>query len=410
MSQNSNTSWSRSSRGFTLVELLVVITIIGILVSLLLPAVQAAREAARRAQCIGNLKQIALACLNCESATTHFPAGGWGQVYIGHPDAGTGIKQPGGPCFNILPFMELSPLYSLQAHTTTLELTVASTKMVGTALPGFICPSRRAVAAYPFCSAGGTSPAPPLGNHMAALYSDLGGVAWHWGESPVAGVTASPKPGAYGSLGGRTDYCGNGGTDFTSLCEICNNVTTDSPCTLVSSAAYNTTVPMVMAMIDTDMDNILGGIVYIKRRSEKGIFGPFSVVAMGQISDGTASTYLFGEKAMNPDYVLTGEDSGDEHCLYVGADEDVIRWTAESYREPNDAINTRFAPFRDTPGYGSGDHRALCFGSSHVAGFNMAFCDGSVHTVSFGISVTIHAHLGHRSDGITIDPNALTNN
>ncbi len=71
--------------GFTLVELLVVIAIIGVLVALLLPAIQAARESARRSECTSNLKNLALACLNHESAKRVFPAG---ASYVGKPQRG----------------------------------------------------------------------------------------------------------------------------------------------------------------------------------------------------------------------------------------------------------------------------------------------------------------------------------
>ena len=102
--------------GFTLVELLVVIAIIGVLVALLLPAVQAAREAARRAQCANNLKQIALGCHNYESTYGSFPAmqGGTGTVVA------SGQRFCVGGFYFTLPFCEQQPLYdqltTLNAH------------------------------------------------------------------------------------------------------------------------------------------------------------------------------------------------------------------------------------------------------------------------------------------------------
>ena len=114
---------SRQIKGFTLVELLVVIAIIGILVALLLPAVQVARESARRAQCVNQMKQIGLAILNYENARSEFPPGGmsygaWGNR---NPDQ-VPFKCPDYDCsgtnwaIEILPYLEQQALYDMYDH------------------------------------------------------------------------------------------------------------------------------------------------------------------------------------------------------------------------------------------------------------------------------------------------------
>src|SRR4051812_2067861 len=91
----------RGSTGFTLIELLVVIAIIAILIALLVPAVQKVREASARTQCTNNLKQIGLAMHQYHDAYKEFPSNGWGWNWVGTPNHGVGINQPGGWLFSI---------------------------------------------------------------------------------------------------------------------------------------------------------------------------------------------------------------------------------------------------------------------------------------------------------------------
>ena len=177
--------------GFTLVELLVVITIIGILIALLLPAVQAAREAARRMQCTNNLKQLALGAMNHESTHGWLPIGGESGWYMGDPDLGFGASQPGGWFYNLLPYIEQQAFHDQGMGQSPGAKKAILTKAIATPLSAIFCPSRRPPVA------GGLG-AYPGGQHWQNIYvpkalthndyaANAGGGTWadFWLAKPV---------------------------------------------------------------------------------------------------------------------------------------------------------------------------------------------------------------------------------
>ena len=129
-------------QGFTLVELLVTVAVIGILLGLAVPAVQAVRESARKTTCSNNLKQISLAIAQHENSQGFFPSGGWGYTWVGDPLYGFGKEQPGGWVFNTLPFIESQDLWAMARGKRGDDRLASLAQMCATPIPSWHCPTR----------------------------------------------------------------------------------------------------------------------------------------------------------------------------------------------------------------------------------------------------------------------------
>jgi prepilin-type N-terminal cleavage/methylation domain-containing protein/prepilin-type processing-associated H-X9-DG protein len=164
---------TRSSHaGFTLIELLVVIAIIAVLIALLLPAVQSAREAARRSQCVNNLKQLGLAALNYESANSTLPPGGFTR-----PAAWPGSTWNFGAFPSILPYMEQPAVFNAVNFDWNV-FAGANVTIAGIGISTLWCPSDASVWSMLPADLAKYPGAPP-GNWNQA-YSSYGGIVGAW--------------------------------------------------------------------------------------------------------------------------------------------------------------------------------------------------------------------------------------
>ena len=337
--------------GFTLVELLVVIAIIGVLVGLLLPAVQAARESARRTQCINGLKQLGLAALNHESSLGFLPSGGWGYKWIGDPDRGFGKSQPGGWAFSLLPYIEAGGVQAIGQGLPEAEKKIALARQMVTPVAMFYCPSRHA----PGLGYGNDHP------HNAASTID----------------------GDFIELVAKTDYAANGGS------KLPNN----GGARLGAGPPYQCYVnyPRCVNGLPTEEEAFKGDGAVVPR------FG----VKLRQVTDGTSKTMLYGERWLHTSMHELQHGLSvqfDNSSMYQGYDWDVVRWA--SGREGPDGAGMPWPDSRGDPGRrGPIPSECFRFGSAHSGGLNAVNIDGSTRSISFDIDPLAWTGLGGRDDG-----------
>jgi prepilin-type processing-associated H-X9-DG protein len=332
-----------------LVELLVVIAIIGILVALLLPAVQAAREASRRSQCQSRLRQIAIACHNFESSHQRLPPA---NARFNEDDIT--LRPDWGYLAFILPFVEQQALFD-QIAKDVQWFDEANRTAVMTPVEEFKCPSRV-----------------PLENIIA---TDPGGTSGGFGNFPQSPLRTH----YYGVLGANPQLVHPNPPDF------CVDRTSPYKMELVSGGASRANPPCYAAANGRIAENGL-----INRRHLMGSAERKAPVRLAKVTDGTSKTFLVGESAFG------SEDEGTRPWI-VG----VVGEYMYSAKNVAYAINSGCRGL----GCPNPPRNNIGFGSEHPGGCHFAMGDGSVHFLSENIELVVMFALASRqaADAINND-------
>lgn len=324
---------------FSLVELLVVITIIGVLIALLLPAVQAAREAARRLKCQNNLKQIGLALHNYAGQYSALPPGAIisGSYrtsgtfsYDPWPEATDSAAGMHGTSWmlQILPLIEQNALFDRWDFTKSVS---GNQSVAATDIAAFYCPTRR-----------------------SGIRAE---------DRQIMFPKRTPEDAYVGWSGGGNDYAG---------------------CIGAQNSFTNPTTSNVKRQFC--------GSTYVYRPDMRGVFVPNLATTFNEIADGLSNTFAIGE-------VPRTQWTGSSPNYYWGpCHTSIDGWAAAG---SNTLFDTASAGSTNDIGQTGGFNNDYfeSAGSDHAGGAHFGMADGSVHFIGQQIDQIVYAHLGSMADG-----------
>ena len=331
---------SRRLLGFTLIELLVVIAIIAVLVALLLPAVQQARESARRAQCKNNLKQLGLAMMNYEEIYKQFPINS-NNINLPGPD-----QEKGSSLVGLLPFMDQETLFAkINPNVAASGQTIGGKILDAYVISGLLCPSESA------------GPLMPGGRAISSYATSMGAQLVQANNGCNLNTVVGAYPAGFDADGDREDPFNRG------------NTRSDYP-----------------------ISNQISGPI------SRGYFVGWGA-GFQHITDGTSNTILMGEVRFSCNKWNWSDGRGWAHAdslWYATA-------VPINFPTCPDGPGFNAADPNPCKRLGDNWNSSFGFKSQHTGGVHLLLCDGATKFVSQNIDMFLYQKLGDRADGQVLD-------